>query len=471
MVKELATERRSVGAGDRVADPIDPDRAWAAFQPTAERPWTRALAGHLYRRAAFGATANELRAALKHGPQATVNQLVRPPADLRDFDTAIDADEDAVARSGSLESARAWWLRRMIETPFPLRERMTLFWHNHFGISQARVKDVGLMVRHARMLRQHALSTYRPLLEAASQDPAVLLGVGADANRKAQPNEAFARQLMAQFSVGPGNFGEEDVHEAARAFTGWFVFRGRTKYLAREHDAGPKSVLGQLGQWNAADVVRMVLDQPATPQMLVRKLYRWFVSETAEPSADLLAPLVALMGNQHDVGRVVETILRSNLFFSATAYRQRVKSPVDFAVGIVRAMQANVPTVRLGADLAHLGQNLYMPPTLAGWPGATHWLNSATILQRANLAQALWNPKGPYGGKLNPAKLAAQYDQVAPGDAAKFLAGLFVQQDLADATFAKLRAGQPGQSSSKQVDPWLRQVAYRIVTLPEFQLS
>lgn len=463
--------RLQTDAGQEADLANNPDRAWAAYRPSESKPWTLAMAGHLYRRAAFGATEAELRRALEHGPQATVDQLVRPPSGTDKYNAALDRDEDSVARSGSLDNARAWWLRRMIGTPFPLRERMTIFWHSHFGISQARVKDVGLMIHHVAMLRRHALGTYRPLLESASQDPAVLLGVGANANHKSQPNEGFARQLMEQFSVGPGNFGEEDVHEAARAFTGWFVLRGQARFLEREHDAGPKNVLGRKGQWNAKDVVRMVLDQPETPRLLINKLYRWFISETAVPSKQLLEPLVELMGTVHDVGRVVETMLRSNLFFSELAYRCRVKSPVDYAVGLVRTMQANVPTVRLGSDLAELGQNLYVPPTVAGWPGATHWLNAATILQRANLAQAMWNPKGPYGDKLNPMELALQYKQSEPGSAAQFLIRLLVQDDLPRGALEELRQDPPGASNSQQVDAWLRRVAYRIMTLPEFQVG
>ncbi len=449
----------------------NPDWAWAAYQPNAKRPWTAAWAGHLYRRAAFGATIEMLETALREGPQATVDRLVHPSPDAAQFEAAMDRDEDAVARSGSAENARAWWLRRLLETPAPLREKMTLFWHSHFGVSNARVQDIGLMVQYVRMLRTHALGAYRKLLEAAARDPAVLLGVGAGANRRARPNESFARQLLDQFGVGPGNYGEEDVREAARAFTGWFVLRGRARFLAREHDTGEKRVLGRRGPWKAEDVVDMVLDQPATPRMLVRKLYRWLISETHSPAPALLEQLVKQMGTDHDIGRVVEIMLRSNLFFSSVAYRKRVKSPVDFAIGMVRAMGADVPTVPLGADLARLGQDLYRPPTMAGWIGGSHWLNAATMIERANLGAALWRPKGAYGGKLNPLQVAEESGKRDPAHAAQQLVYLFVQGDVSRDVLRKLSDGKPTGTSASEIDRWMRQVACRIVALPEFQLA
>ena len=148
-------------------------------------------------------------------------------ADVQADEAALDRDEEAAGRTAGIESLRAWWLRRMIQTRYPLREKMTLFWHSHFGVSNARVNNSPLMVRHVQTLRSHALGSYRALLDSVSQDPAVFLAFGADANRKASPNEQFSRQLMERLSLGPGHYGEEDVREAARAFTGWFVLQGR----------------------------------------------------------------------------------------------------------------------------------------------------------------------------------------------------------------------------------------------------
>ncbi len=449
---------------------VDPQWAWAEYQPDSRRPWDLARAGHLYRRAAWGAGWPQLQRAVADGPQAAVERLVRPPADVQTLEATLDQDEDAVARTSGMESLRAWWLRRLIMTQDPLREKMTVFWHSHFGVSNARVNDSQLMMRHVRTLRTHALGSYRSLLDGVSQDPAVFLALGADANRKADPNELFSRQLMERFSLGPGHYGEEDVREAARAFTGWFVLRGRLRYFAHEYDAGPKRVLGQEGQWKPGDIVRIVLEQPATPRLIARKLFRWLISEVDEPSDELMQPMAEMLGKQYDVGQVVETMLRSNVFFSEHALHRRIKSPVDYSVGLVRAFETVVPTLPLGASLAELGQDLYFPPTTRGWAGGAHWINPATMLGRTNLADRLLAKSGPLGGKLDPGDLVRQHGGSNPRDQAEFLVRLLLQDNVSPAVRTALIdsvTGDPGGAT----DLGWRRLTYQIVTLPEFQMS
>jgi uncharacterized protein (DUF1800 family) len=212
-----------------------------------------------------------------------------------------------------------------------------------------------------------------------------------------------------------------------------------------------------------------VLDQPAAGQLLVRKLYRFFVSEVHEPSDALLAPLADALAKDYDVGRVVETILRSNLFFSPVAYRRRIKSPVEFALGIVRGLEKTVPTVRLGSDLSHLGQNLYHPPTASGWEGGRRWINAATLLGRSNLAGTLLASKGPYKGKLDPAGIAKKYNRSTPQSATKLLIDLFLQGDISEETRASLLKTVPPAKGGNSSQP-LRELAHRVVTLPEFHL-
>ncbi len=437
----------SVAAGGAVTD-VDPGWAWAEYEPDGKRPWTPELAGHLLRRTTFGAAWQQHQQAAQAGPRRTIDLLIRPEADVASFERTMSQDEEAVARGSSIESLRAWWLRRMIKSPHPLQEKMTLFWHSHFGVSHSRVKEVQPMLRHVQTLREHALGSYRSLLEAAARDPAVLVSVGAAKSPKMQPNENFIRQLMQQYSVGPGHFGDEDVREAARAFTGWSVLRGRLRYLAHEHDEGSKDVLGSTGQWDADDIVRIVLEQPATPRLIARKLYRFLVSEVDQPGDPLLEPVAEMLAQQYDVGQVVETILRSNLFFSPRAYRRRVKSPVEYSLSLVRALGDNVATLPLGAALAQLGQDLYDPPTVSGWVGGTHWINAATMLARAQLADSMLASKGPYGGTLVPADVATQHgcSSAPPGGgaaAAALASGRPVSRSAVGP--AAVRAGQSGR--------------------------
>lgn len=452
---------------------IDPAWAWAPYEPDAERPWNLVRAGHLYRRAAFGGNWSQLQQALGDGPQRSIDKLLEPDADLAEFNRTYDG---YASTAGGAADLRAWWLRRMILTPHPLLEKMTLFWHSHFGISASRVPDAQLMGRHVQLLREAALGSYAAMVEAVSQDPAVLVALGSDVNRKAQPNPNLVRELFRRFSLGEGNYTEEDVDEAARAMTGWFVLKSRLRYIEREHDPEVKKILGREGPWERADVVRIALSQPAAPQLVVGKLYRWLISETDPPSDALVAPLAESFGRDYDIAKLVGAMLRSNLFFSPQAYRQRIKGPVEFGVGIVRAMEGIVSTSQLDNDLAALGQALYDPPTVKGWQGGRAWINEATLLGRSNLAAALLGGEKPYGDKLDPRQLAAKYGHETPEAAAGFFIDLFLQGDLqADVAETLLedvaRPGAGGKLLADDPAKRLPRFVYGLVNLPEFQLA
>ncbi|MHC4694372.1 MAG: DUF1800 domain-containing protein [Planctomycetota bacterium] len=449
----------------------DPAWAWAAYEPDAKLPWTLPQAGHLYRRAAFGATWDQLQQALSDGPQRTIDKLLRPQADITAFNRTYDEYETSAA--GSTDSLKAWWLRRMILTPHPLLEKMTLFWHSHFAINSAKVKNARLMQKNIHLLRSQALNSFQALLKGISRDPAMLIWLGAEANRKARPNENFARTLMETFTLGPGNFTEKDVQEAARAFTGWFVLMSRLRYIPREHDDNIKQILGQKGKFTGDDVIRIVLEQQATAKTLVRGLYNWLISETEDPNAELIAPLAKSFAKDYNILKLVEKMLRSNLFFSPVAYRRRIKCPVEFALGIVKGLEAVVSTTQLAGDLADLGQNLYHPPTVKGWIGGRRWINNATMVARHNLALALLQGSGPYGDKLNPKTVAKKHGFSTPESTARFLLDLFLQGDMESNvrnTLPKIAKASAGAGGGDLEEP-ISRFTYAIVTLPEFQLA
>ena len=449
----------------------DPNWAWAEYTPNAQQPWNLTQAGHLYRRAAFGADWEQLQQALSDGPQPSIDKLLKPQADTTSFNNNYDEYDNSA--SGSIKSLRAWWLRRIIQTPHPLLEKMTLFWHGHFATNSDKVKNPRLMLQHIRLLRSHALNSFGDMLQAISHDPAVLIYLGADANRKALPNENFARTLMKTFTLGPGNYKEKDVREASRAFSGWFVLRSRLRFISREHDGNIKEVLGERCNFTSDDIVRIVLNQPATSQMLVRKLYRLLICETDQPNAAMINPLAETFAKDYDIMKLIETMLRSNLFFSQVAYRRRIKSPIEFALGIVQALEGIVSTTQLAEDLAGLGQNLYNPPTANGWAGGRHWLDSATLTGRSNLALTLLQGSGPYGDKLNPRAFANRHGRATLNSAAKLLLDLFMQSDIAsNVNESILKTVQsPSGSSSDDEEATLRRFAHTVVTLPEFQLA
>ncbi len=425
---------------------FDPQWAWARFEPDAHRPWNLALAGHLYRRAAFGAAWPQLQRALADGPQQTLDRLLRPGAEAAAFNRQFDEYETPPGDDRSATELRAWWLQRMIRTPHPLLEKMTLFWHGHCAANNGKVESAPSLQRYLQLLRRHALGDFRALLAGLVQDAALFATFDAKANRRALPNPGFPRWLL---EAHLGQASEQDIREAARAFSGWFVQLDQLRFIEREHDTGNKQILGSTGNFGADDVARLVLAQPATAAMLVRKLYRWLISETAEPAAALLAPLEAAFAKDYDVLALVETMLRSNLFFSPAAYRQRVKSPVEYALGMIQGLETSVATQPLGDALAGLGQNLLHPPTTRGWSGGRDWLNPATVAGRLRLADALLRG-GPYSENLNLAALVQKHGQPAT----IFFAQLYVQDE-------------PAAGSAP--DP--RHAAYAAVAQPEFLLA
>jgi uncharacterized protein (DUF1800 family) len=452
---------------------VDPAWAWARYRPDAKRPWGLRLAAHLYRRAGFGADWGRLERAVAEGPDRTIDRLVRPEGDPAAFDRSFDAHETASIDpgGGSMETLRGWWLRRMLDTPHPLQEKMTLFWHHHFAVNGAKVASARLVQRHLGLLRAHALGRLGPMLDAVAHDAALLVSLNGETNRRSQPSDTYAQHLMEMFGLGPDQYTPSDVRGVARAFTGWFVIRNQLRYIEREHDPGLKRIFGQEGNWKGPDALRIVLAHSAVPRTVVRKLYRWLVSETEEPGDALIAPLAEEFAKDHDIGRLVETMLRSNLFFSPRAYRQRIKSPVEFALGIARAFETTLPTQALGHALAELGQNLGTPPTARGWPGGKAWLNPYTLAGRANLAQSFFSGNEPYQDKFDPAAVAQRHGKASPRLVVPFLVDLLVDGTVASPVRATLEKIAADGGDRPPMPVRCRQLAYAIATLPEFQLA
>ena len=218
----------------------DPHWAFAPYKPDAQRPWNLRWAGHLFRRATFGATWDELQRAVAAGPQPTIDRLLHPAGDVAAFQQTCNDNE---AGTDDLDNARAWWLRRMLLTPHPLLEKLTLFWHGHFAASNDKVERASLLVRQVQLLRSHALGRFDAMLPAIARDPAMLVWLDAAANHKALPSQAMARTFLETYTLGPGVCSPQDVREAARAFSGSILIQDRLRQVEREHDTGTKEVL------------------------------------------------------------------------------------------------------------------------------------------------------------------------------------------------------------------------------------
>jgi hypothetical protein len=286
----------------------------------------------------------------------------------------------------------------MTEGGHPLREKLTLFWHNHFATSYAKVRSTHLMYRQNVTLRRHALGKFPAFLLDMSKDTAMLVWLDSNRNVKGAPNENYAREVMELFSLGVGNYTEKDIQEAARAFTGWHHDAEMTKFEFNPavHDEGTKTVFGKTGKWNGEDVIRLCCEKDSCAKFIVGKLYTFLVSETPPPKG-FLEPLESQFRKSgYDIADIAKTMLASRVFFSEHAYRKRVKWPVECALGAVNtAVPGRVPLFDLVDPLAKMGQALFAPPNVKGWRTGTDWLNSATLLARNNFAEKValgrWN--------------------------------------------------------------------------------
>jgi len=313
---------------------------------------------------------------------------LRPPA--RD---ASDAERRAFLQEQVRHGLelRAWWIEEMLVTPSPLTERMTLFWHNHFVSSQQKVRVARLMYAQNALLRAHALGNFATLLHAAAKDPAMLVYLDSAQNRKGQPNENFAREVMELFTLGEGRYGEADVKEAARSFTGWSLNRETGDYVFRPgvHDYGSKTVLGKTGNFDGDAVLDILLAQPATADYLTAKLWREFVSPDPDPR-EVRRIAQAFRASGYDIRVVLRELLLCDAFWARENRGTLVKSPVEFVVGTLRQLELAPPAGLPFAVLAAgMGQNLFSPPNVKGWPGGNAWIDANTLLARKQFIDRL----------------------------------------------------------------------------------
>ena len=447
-------------------NPSGPGQAWSRYEPSADAPWDLRRVVHLHRRAGFAATWPEIRRDLKDGPEASIDRLLAGTSRIggvsEEFESTSTLLADAAVASGDPNRLKAWWIFRMLGSPDPLGERLTLMWHDHFATAQSKVEDLALMRRQNDTFRRLARSPFGELLDASIREPALLLYLDAPSNRKGHPNENLARELMELFTLGIGHYTEADVKEAARALTGWTVEDGAFREVPSKHDDGEKTLLGRKGKWSGADLLANLLDQPATARRLARRICGLLMGERAVDESAVVALSEVLKANKLDIGRGVETVLRSREFFAATNLGSRVVGPVEFAIGACRALVpfGSTPSTLILADwTTRLGQDLFEPPNVGGWPGGRAWLNARSLVARANFAAALVEGR-PVGlpGPLDARVIAA--DQ-----------GL---EDIRDAASALLLGITPPDRSRSQRDDTpeaARRALAGVLASPEAQLG
>jgi len=454
---------------------VDPAWAWAPFEPGPDGDWDLAAASHLYRRAGFGATWDELGLAIAGTPAAAVERLVRGGEESEAFEQQMTDAAGPLLGGSQIENLAAWWLYVMLHTPHPLRERLTLFWHGHFATSFAKVRRAELMFQQHQVLRRHALGRFGDMLTAIARDPAMLLWLDSATNRRSHPNENFAREVMELFCLGLGNYTEDDIREAARAFTGWEVRHKQFTFNRYQHDDGPKTVLGKTGRWGGDDVLTILLEHPATARFLTAKLFRHFFTEVEEPPARLIEPLADEYRRRgYDTAWLLQTMLGSKLFFSPLARRQKIKCPVELAVSLLRSLEGTANYIRLARDVATLGQALFEPPTVKGWNGGSEWLHSAAMVGRLNLVWALVSGTDQeYGTKCDVAALLARQGIDSTPAAIERLSLLLLGEAPPPALQVKLAAaaGHDGNNRSNSDRLRYARLVQALAALPEFQLA
>ena len=409
--------------------------------PITNSDWNYETAAHLLERAGFGGTPAQIEALAVLSPKAAVNSLVNfdsannrhlqafehsgiHDAGLEPFPPSRPATTELAKETGEalgvrvkpegnrrlqpvvnkffywlrasrLETNRVayWWADRMVASNNPLQEKMALFWHGHYAINESKVRDYRKLLNELELFHEMGTGSFRDLMVAVAQDPAMLSFLDAGVNLKGAPNENFAREIMELFTMGVGNYSETDIREAARAFTGWNYVDLNFVINEDQHDNDIKNFLGHSGNFDGVEIIDLIMEQPVTAEYIASKIYRFFVRE------ELSQALAEELGNtlrdaDYDVATLLASIFISKDFYSAPSVGSQIKSPVQLAVSTYRKLglesAPGVPDFNRATGA--LSQTLFRPPTVAGWAGGRSWMTPGLLLERGNFARDVLFP-------------------------------------------------------------------------------
>ena len=472
----------------------------SALQPYTGK-WDRTLAAHLLNRAAFAPLPAELTKAVADGFDKTVDGLFAfepeidrlPPPDMPDVpdhpklqlagltpeERKKKIEELNRTNRDAIDDLRGWWIRRMLQSRWPLREKLTLFWHGHLTTSANEVKAAKLLFIQNGFLRHNCAGNLRTLLTGISRDPAMLRYLDNNTSRKEHPNENYARELMELFTLGIGRYSEDDVKAAARAFTGWSFRAEEFEFHQREHDFGTKTFLGETGNFDGDDIIDIMLKQPCTARYIANKLAKFFVSDTPDP--DFVESVAGLLReNGFEFRPTLQAIFQSEYFYSAKVYRAQVKCPVQLVVGSARLLGVTLDERALAIAMRTLGQDLFYPPTVKGWDGGETWINTTSLLQRYNFAGFLLSGEMPgqvsqkfrfridrFGKPQNEINTIFDKDFA---DNAPRLVDAMIGRMLQASLDAKARQWLIEQAETTRLSERATRVAHLVMSMPDYQL-
>lgn len=461
---------KSTGTDARPAAKATERTMSGSMTPIAPKNFGYEQARHLLWRAGFGGTPMQIQTLASWGPTKAVEYVIDPanaPDDLPRSDlfdrnilrepTAEERkaqqqarqkqDEDALAkfrveqqrRQGQdrqqIGEIQRWWLKRMIETPRPLEERMVLFWHGHFATSYRNTENSYHMYLQNQLFRKHATGNFGDLLYGIIRDPAMLKYLNNDTSRKGKANENLAREIMELFSLGIGGYGENDIKEGARALTGYTFKDDEFVFQKNNHDDGVKTILGRTGAFDGDAFVKIILEQPGVSRFITRKLYSYFCAELPPLERakyeDLPAPQQqalrdlssAFTSSRYEIKPVLKRLFLSQHFYDPKIMNEEIKGPTQLVVGAVRSLDTPVRDLSILNDALDLmGQNLFYPPSVKGWDGGRSWINTSTVFVRQNIMAFLLTGKKPRGYdanademKFDPMPLLSEMAKASPG--------------------------------------------------------
>jgi uncharacterized protein (DUF1800 family) len=490
------------------------------LEPLSASQWNTATAAHLLNRAGFGGSPREIENIRQMGLNRAVSWFVdyetipddTPAPDWAHPDPDMDARREAIRKAADPETRRMlqqqqneeensqmadlryWWVRRMALGSRPFQEKMTLFWHGHFATSYEKVRMPYFLWLQNETLRRNATGNFNQLLIAASKDPAMLLYLDGARSHKGNPNENFAREVMELFTLGEGHYTEQDIQQAAKAYTGWGLARDQLHYEfhAGNHDDGAKTVFGQTGNYSGEDVLNLICAKNECAQFIGKKIWRFFV-EDEPPQAVVDALATEFHAHNMDLKHLMKVVLRSREFYAPDVVRSQIKSPVQWLITSTHQLQAPLPTQPMTlVMLRDLGEELFNPPNVKGWDGGIAWITTNNLLDRYNYAAALVEGdrvplpglKGQMKNLLNatddadglmviaPADVRSLFDTFELSDPENFLAALqsrFLNGEMRSQRAASIADFLKSRSPLEDTD--IRKAIRLVMCTPEYQLT
>ena len=458
-----------------------------------------ALMAHLLRRAGFGASRNELEEYIAMGYDGAVEALLNPSDPGNMPDDLIRRYHVEQSELRDLAGSAAYWMYRMISTSCPMEEKIALFWHGLFATGYAKLNQARSLLNQVDMFRRSGLGSFEDLLVELSKDPAMIVWLDNNENHGSAINENFGRELLELFSMGIGNYTEDDIKECSRAFTGWTL--GNAEYMAvraakdsiwpygriawhfdyrdEDHDAGEKTFLGETGKFNGEDIIAIIAKQESTARFVATRLFQFFAAdEITEDGEKAIQEMIAsYFSSGYQIRAMLRTLFHTDYFKSDEARFARVKGPVEMVVGAIR-MSGNYQNPALGIEkvsdtMLYMGQGLLQPPTVEGWHEGSEWIDSGALVERVNFAARELSDVTSPGVRsiIDRLQAGADHGVLEPSDLADRCLDLLGPIEVSDETHSVLvqyanRHGsldlndhKPGDEAEQRVGNMLRLVA------------